>query len=153
MSDWKSSLLAVLVVIVTVAMLADLSAAPRSKFTQANYERLEIGMTMDEAIAILGEPSSVDRSLRDLAWTMWYSPFDTESSITCIFVEPTGGILHSIEKAGTLPARPLLIPDEIPQRRIPRFVEKLERHAQLEERQATLMLRPLKPASNGPVLP
>ncbi len=153
MTDWKSSLFALALVIVTVAMLADLSAAPRSNFTQANFERLEIGMTMDEAIAILGEPGSVDRSIRDLAWTMWYSPFDSESSITCIFVEPTGGVLQSIEKNGTLPDRPLLMPDEMPKRKIPTFVQKILKHKQLDERSATLMLRPPAPVSGKMVLP
>ena len=152
MADWKTSLFAVLLVLVTIAMLADLSTAPRSKFTQANFDRLEVGMMMDDVVAILGEPGSVDRSIRDLAWAMWYSPFDPDSSITCVFVEPTGGVLYSIEKSGTLPDRPLLMPDKLPKRKTPRFQQKLQRHKQLEERQATLMLKPPR-VSNDVVLP
>lgn len=152
MSELKSRLLLLALLVAAVAMLADLSTAPRSKFTAANYERLEIDMTLDDAIAILGEPGSIDTSMRDMQWAMWYSPFDKDSVITCIFVYPSG-MLKSKEKYGRLPDRPLLMPDVLPERETPPFLVTLKKYRQEEERRSTLMLDPPAPASNAPVLP
>jgi len=135
-----------------VAMLADLATAPRSKFTAANYERLRIDMTLDEAIAILGEPDDTDLSMRDMRFLTWHSPFDAESFIVCIFLTRTDQ-LKSIEVQGRLPDRPLLIPDVLPRREMPTFIAMLKKGMQEQERRATLMLDPPAPASDTPLFP
>jgi len=152
MSTWKSRLTIAALLALAAAMLADLSTAPRSTFTAANYERLKIDMTKDEVIAILGEPDSVNNSLRDVDWVIWQSPFDTTSSIAGYFVMPSGH-LKSIERTGHLPNRPLLIPDELPERRTPPFVLELIKRNQAYERRTTLMLDPPAPVSNEPYIP
>lgn len=145
----KSFIIVFVLVAVACAMLFDLSRTPRSRYTKANYDRLELGMKMDEAISILGEPDSVDHSMRDMAWVMWYSPFDRESSITAIFVYPSEE-LRTLEHAGELPDRPLRMPETRPKRRLPSFIKKMDAHQQKQERRAMLMLDPPK---KGPVIP
>lgn len=152
MSNVKLWLLVLSLLIMAGAMLADLSTKPRSKFTAANYDRLEIGMSMDEVVAILGEPDGIDRSFQDMAWANWYSPFDAESSISGIFVM-LNDELRSKEFAGQLPDRPLLLPEVKPERVMPMRVLHISKHAQSPERRATLMLDPPKTASTGPILP
>jgi len=149
MSDWKSGIFVLMLFVVAIAMLADLSTQPRSNFTQANYDRLEIGMTMDDAIAILGEPDTIDESMREIRWAYWYSPFDVESHISGIFVFPAG-TLRKKEKTRELPDRPLLMPDSLPRREIPSYILHLLKHQQDQERRATLML---DPPSNVPFIP
>ena len=152
MSNLKSKVAILVSLLATGAMLADLCTEPRSTFTLANYERLEIDMMMEDAVAILGEPDDIDLSMRDMQWATWNSPFDDHSSITGIFVLPSGK-LKSIERAGDLPVRPLLIPDEIPKREKPPFVVKLIKHKQDQERRATMMLDPPAPSFGDPMIP
>lgn len=152
MSVLRTRLILLLLLAAVVAMLADLATAPRSKFTAANYERLRIDMTLDEAIAILGEPDATDLSMRDMRFVTWYSPFDAESAIVCLFVTPNEQ-LKSIDMEGRLPDRPLLIPDVLPRRDTPSYIAMLKKGIQEQERRATLMLDPPASASDTPLFP
>jgi hypothetical protein len=148
----KSLLVIIALIVVACAMLFDLSRAPRSPYTKANYDRLKLGMTMDEVVAILGEPGSVDQSLRDVAWVMWYNPFDSKGAITAIFAYPSEQ-LKSLEYTGELPDRALLLPDSGRKLRTPSFVKMLDKHQQEQERRKMLMLDPPKADPLMPALP
>ncbi len=152
MADWKSRIAILVLVVTAAAMLADLSRAPRSTYTAANYERLQPGMTMKEAVAVLGEPDAVDHSLQQIAWATWYSPFDRNSFISGVFTFPDG-TLQSKEQHGELPTRPMLMPDKELRRKRPSFLVLMRTRRQVDERRAMLMLDPPKPPSNDPFIP